>query len=82
MAEKVVLTVDVTPAERDRIEAFAHAHGYTTLSEYLLFLIEGAIEADETKEDLIEAFREGWRAAMKGETIPASKLWDALQSDQ
>ena len=82
MAEKVALTIDVTPAERDRIEALAQAQGYTTLSEYLRSLIEGAIEAEQTKEELHEEFREGWRAAMKGETIPASKLWDALQSDE
>ena len=43
-------------------------------------MAEPDVEADETKEALHEAFREGWRAAMKGETIPASKLWDTLQS--
>lgn len=45
-------------------------------------MAEPDVETDQTIEELYEEFRAGWQAAMKGETIPASKLWDALQSDE
>ena len=78
MLDKIVLTVDVTQEERDRIEALAHEHGYTTAGEYLL-----SLAADEqTQEELMEEFRQGWQAAKNGQTIPASKLWEALNSDE
>ena len=78
MTDKVVLTVDVTEAERVRIETLAHEQGYKTAGEYLL-----SLAADEqTQEELAEEFRQGWLAAKNGQTIPASKLWEALNSDE
>lgn len=77
MPDKVVLTVDLTVAEHERIEALAHEHGYETAGAYLLSL---AAE-EQTQEELMEEFRQGWQAAKHGQTIPASELWDALNSD-
>ncbi len=77
MPDKVVLTVDMTEAEHDRIEALAHENGYESAGEYLL-----SLAADEqTQEELMDEFRQGWQAAKKGQTIPASELWDALNRD-
>lgn len=28
-----------------------------------------------------ECFREGWRAALRGETIPLSELWDGIDAE-
>jgi hypothetical protein len=39
MAGKVVLTVDVTEEERERIEALARRRGYTALGDYVRALI-------------------------------------------
>ena len=75
MTDKIILTVDVTQAKHDRIEALAREHGYETAGEYLLLLA-----ADEQTQ-LKEEFRQGWQAAKNGKTIPASKLWEALNSD-
>jgi hypothetical protein len=71
------LTIDVTDEQRARIETLARQHGYDTPGAYLLSLVE----EEPTKEELFEEFREGWRDAMTGNTIPASKLRDFLNSD-
>jgi hypothetical protein len=80
MSDKIALTIDVTPEQRERIEHLAHQHGFDTPSEYLLSLVESDLEVDEeeTKEQILEEFRQGWRAAMNGETIPASELSSTL----
>jgi hypothetical protein len=79
MSEKITLMIDVTPEERQRIENLARQHGFDTPGEYLLSLVE---EDKPTKEELINGFREGWAAAMKGDTIPASKLREFVESDE
>ena len=30
----------------------------------------------------IESFREGWRAALRGETIPLSELWEGIEGSE
>ena len=35
----------------------------------------------DTQAGLEAGFREGWRQAMKGETIPLSEVWDALEDE-
>lgn len=35
----------------------------------------------DTQEGLEAGFREGWRQAMNGETIPLSEVWDALEDE-
>jgi len=77
MSDKVAVTVDLTKQEYERIEALAHEKGYEAVGEYLLSL---AVD-EQTQEELAEEFRQGWLAAKNGKTIPASKLWDALNSD-
>ncbi len=79
MTDKVILTMDVTPEERERIENQARLHGFETPTAYLLSLVE---EDELTKEDLLNSFREGWAAAMNGDTIPASQLRDFIESDE
>lgn len=65
------LVIHVTDQQRQRIEELARQHGFDTPSEYLLSLVD---EDEPTKEQLLTGFREGWAAAMTGDTIPASKL--------
>jgi hypothetical protein len=79
MSDKVTLTIDLTPEEHQRIELLAQQHGYDTPGEYLLSLVES--DDEPTKAELLEELREGMQAAIKGQTIPASELWDALNSD-
>jgi hypothetical protein len=79
MPDKVALTIEVTPEERQRIEDRARQHGFDTPGDYLLSLVE---EDEPTKEELLNSFREGWAAAMKGDTIPASKLREFIEGDE
>jgi hypothetical protein len=83
MSDKIALTIDVTPEEHQRITDLAHQHGFDSPGEYLLSLVDVVEPEDdeETKEQVLEEIRQGWQAAMRGETIPASELWDALNSD-
>lgn len=36
---------------------------------------------DEELEPAIEGFRQGWRDAMTGNTIPVEQLWDGIDAD-
>ena len=73
------LVIHVTNEQRQRIEERARQHGFASLSDYLLSLVE---EDEPTKEEVLAGFREGWAAAMNGDTIPASKLREFLDSDE
>lgn len=73
------LVLHITPEQRQHIEELARRHGFATPGDYLLSLIE---EDEPTKEELLNEFREGWAAAMTGDTIPASKLRDFIDSDE
>jgi hypothetical protein len=82
MADKESLVIDVTSEERQRLEELAREYGFDTPGEYLLSLVElGAPDEEDTHEAILESFRQGWREAMSGQTIPASELWNALQDD-
>ncbi len=73
------LVIQVTDEQRQRIEERARQHGFETLTDYLLSLVE---EDEPTKEELLDGFREGWAAAMSGDTIPASKLREFIERDE
>ncbi len=73
------LVIHVTNEQRQLIEQRAHQHGFNTPGEYLLSLVE---EDELTKEELLTGFREGWVAAMSGDTIPASKLREFIERDE
>ena len=73
------LVIHVTDEQRHRIEELARQHGFDSPSEYLLSLVE---EDEPTKEELLTGFREGWAAAMRGDTIPASKLREFIENDE
>ncbi len=73
------LVIQLTDEQRQRIEERAHQHGFETLTDYLLALVE---EDEPTKQELLNGFRQGWAAAMSGDTIPASKLRDFIESDE
>ncbi|MBW4599505.1 MAG: hypothetical protein KME29_07790 [Calothrix sp. FI2-JRJ7] len=34
---------------------------------------------DQTKEAVLEDFRQAWHEAMTGKTIPASQLWEGIE---
>jgi len=80
MSDKVMLTIDVTPDERARLEALAHEYGYNTPGEYLLALVELVAE-DDDEENPIEAFRQSWHEAMTGQTYSVSTLWDDMDDE-
>lgn len=73
------LVIHVTNEQRQRIEEWTRQHGFETLTDYLLSLVE---DAEPIKEELLTGFREGWAAAMSGDTIPASKLREFIDSDE
>ncbi len=87
MAEKVSLTITLTPDERQHIEEAAKARGYNAPGDYLLALVNlDAITAQEeldfdTKEGILAGLRESWHQAMTGDTRPISELWDALNDE-
>lgn len=72
------LVLHITNEQRQLIEDRAREQGFNTPTEYLLALVE----AEPTKEELMNGFREGWAAAMTDDTIPASKLREFLDSDE
>ena len=73
------LIIHVTDEQRLQIEERARQHGFDTPGDYLLSLVE---EDDPTKEELLAGFREGWAAAMTGDTISASKLREFIERDE
>ena len=38
-------------------------------------------ETDQTKEEILEDFRQAWHEAMTGQTIPVSQIWDGIEDD-
>jgi hypothetical protein len=84
MTDNEPLVIEVSPELRHRIEELARKYGFETPGEYLLSLIEPEIQDEDTHdhEDILESFRQGWREAMSGQTIPASELMDALRDDE
>jgi len=40
------------------------------------------LEDEETKEGLLEGFRQSWHEAMTGQTLPIKLLWLELDSDE
>ena len=83
MADKIALTIDLTPEESRRIEAVARQQGYETPAEYVHALVSEAIaEHDfDTKAGILAGLRESWHQAMTGQTRPISELWDALEDE-
>ena len=81
MTNNEQLVIEMSPELRHRIEELARKHGFNTPGEYLLSLIEPETAEEDTHETILESFRQGWREAMNGQTIPASELWDALQPE-
>lgn len=39
------------------------------------------VDEEETKEAVLEDFRQAWREAMTGQTIPMSQLWDSIDRE-
>ena len=78
MIEREALTLDITRAERERIEAQARQHGYDTVQAYLLSLVEADTIVDGLdvyfNTDPEAAFRQSWHEAMTNQTHPVSTL--------
>lgn len=70
------LILRITPEQRQHIEEVARERGYKAPDDYLLALVE----ADE-KNRLIADFKQSIHEAMTGDTIPASKLLEALEAN-
>jgi len=83
MVDREILTLDVTHAERQQIEALAQQHGYDSVQTYLLALVKADDAAFdfETRAGLVNGLRESLRQAIAGETRPAAELWDALEDE-
>ncbi len=73
------LVIQLTDEQRQRIEERARQHGFETLTDYLLALVE---KDEPTKQEWLNGFRQGWAAAMSGDTIPVSKLRDFIERDE
>ncbi|MBA3874613.1 MAG: hypothetical protein ABI970_05065 [Chloroflexota bacterium] len=90
MTEKdyvVLVDLRVKPETRKQIEELAHRRGYDSTDEYVRALIASDANAHGEPVDLddegdpIEDFRQGWKDAMTGKTLPASALWDLGDDD-
>jgi hypothetical protein len=81
MVDKTILTVhiDVTDAERQRIEESAKQRGFETTDDYVKSLIDADIE--ETTESLESSFRRAWQDAQQGNLLTEDEFWKALQND-
>lgn len=78
----VLVDLRVKPETRKQIEELAHRRGYDTPDEYVRALITSdavalgePIDLDD-EDDPIEDFKQGWKDAMTGNTLPASALWE------
>ncbi|KAM3098782.1 hypothetical protein ACKFKG_04765 [Phormidesmis sp. 146-35] len=38
-------------------------------------------ETEQTKEAILEDFRQSWHQAMTGQTIPVAQIWDSIDDD-
>jgi hypothetical protein len=88
MVDRLVLSIAVTPDEKQQIEEMAHKRGYKAPDEYLRALIESDAEAhgeklafDDDDDDILANFRQGWHEAMTGNTHPLSELWDDIDDE-
>ena len=72
----VDLILHVTHEQREYIEETARQRGFSAPDDYLLALVE----ADE-KNRLVADLRQSIHEAMTGDTIPASKLREALETE-
>ncbi len=70
------LILHLTREQRQHIEEAAHQRGFDAPDDYLLALVE----ADE-KNRLLADLRQSIHEAMTGDTIPASKLLEALEDE-
>ncbi|BAY23494.1 hypothetical protein NIES2100_32590 [Calothrix sp. NIES-2100] len=75
-----------------KVMATIDEHGQLTLDHPLMtdknsrveviVLIPEAAEIDEddqSKESILEDFRQAWHEAMTGQTIPVAQLWEGLE---
>ena len=83
----IILDLRVKPETGKQIEELAHRRGYDTPDEYIRALIVSdsvalgePLDLDD-EGDPIEDFRQGWKDAMTGKTLPASALWDLGDDD-
>ena len=72
----VDLVLRITSEQRQHIEEAARERGFEAPDAYLLALVE----ADE-KNRLLADLRQSIYEAMTGDTIPASKLLEALEAE-
>ena len=73
MSDKTVLVIDLTPEERQQIEALAHQRGYKTPTEY----VRALIESDSTAaHDQAYFWSESWQAGERkaDEDIAAGRV--------
>lgn len=40
------------------------------------------MDEEQTKESLLEGFRQSWKEAIAGKTVPLSRLWDNKNTDK
>ncbi|ELS00819.1 hypothetical protein Xen7305DRAFT_00005200 [Xenococcus sp. PCC 7305] len=48
----------------------------------LIVLIPEEEAVNQSKEALLEDFRQAWQEAMNGDTIPVEQLWEELENDR
>jgi len=70
------LVLHITSEQRQQIEEIARQRGFDAPDDYLLALVA----ADE-KNRLLSDLRQSIHEAMTGDTIPASKLLEALEAE-
>lgn len=80
------LIIELTPAEREQIEAMVRERGYESARDYVRALIEqdvtddSFVDDDDTAE--IEAgIKQAWREIKRDDVIPVEQMWKLLDDE-
>ena len=68
---KLALDKPLTIDKNSRVEVIVLIPETVDIDEY----------SDETKNTIIEDFRQAWDEAMTGKTIPVSQIWEGIADD-
>jgi hypothetical protein len=75
------VTIELTPAEAQRLLELAHAQGYDALDAFVHDLVTTEAVSDEDDDDPVEGFRIAWGQAMRGETMTWEEFLAEMNDD-
>jgi hypothetical protein len=72
--------IEFTPEETEQLSRRAHAHGYDNPADYVRALV-ALDEWEDDDETILAGLREGWRQALRDETVTWEEFVKAVQED-